>query len=74
MNEEAKIIVELTKANAVLTTYFKVLATRVDEATKSGHHFIDIDDIKPIMQFVHDKDLDVINFGGKDDEQMLDKR
>ena len=65
MNDtETKVLLKLTRENAELQTFFNVLSARVEASTKRGNHYVDVDDIKPMMDAYNNshKEIDVISF------------
>lgn len=61
--EETKLLLRLVEENAKLETYFNVLATKVEIATKKDRSYIDVDEIKPLMDAFNraNKEVDLID-------------
>ncbi len=76
MNEEMKMLLKLTEEVAKYKTFFEMLATKVEESEKKDRHYLDIDEIKPLVDaFKRSKEIDVITFDNCEDvayEQKLD--
>ena len=63
MSEEMKMLLNLTKEVAEYKTFFSMLTTKVDVADEKDRHYIDVDEIKPLMAaFKKNREVDVITF------------
>ena len=76
MKEEMKMLLNLTKEVTEYKVFFEMLANKIDENKKMERHYMDIDEIKPLIDaFKRNKELDVITFDNCEDvayEQKLD--